>query len=95
MSLLITDIETLEQKARGFARQKHNGSALDDEEGTNISWAYQTLKVPPTATSAEIKKAFRALCVKWHPDTGKVSDDTKIKEITHAYHVLKKTKQFA
>ena len=50
----------------------------------NISWAYQTLKVSPTATNAEIKKAFRALCVKWHPDTGKVRDDTKIKEITHA-----------
>ena len=95
ISLLIQDVETLKNKARSFANRHRKGSASEDEDSVTLEWAHHVLKVKPTATNKEIKKAFRALCVKWHPDTNKVRDDTKIKEITNAYHVLKKTKQFA
>ncbi|HET7181857.1 MAG TPA: molecular chaperone DnaJ [Candidatus Limnocylindrales bacterium] len=50
---------------------------------------YETLGVERSATEAEIKKAYRKLAQRWHPD---VSQDpeaaTKFKEISEAYQVL-------
>lgn len=94
ISLLIIDIDQLAQDAHRRGRKRHN-DVDDHEDSVTLKWAYKTLRVKPTATAREIKASFRALCVKWHPDTGKVRDDSKIKEITRAYHVLKKAKQFA
>lgn len=47
---------------------------------------YKTLEVEKTASEAEIKKAYRKLAVKHHPDKG--GDPEKFKEITRAYEVL-------
>jgi len=47
---------------------------------------YKLLEVEKTATEAEIKKAYRKLAVKHHPDKG--GDPEKFKEITRAYEVL-------
>ena len=48
---------------------------------------YDILGVSKNATQDEIKKSYRELCKKYHPDrTG--GDDTKIKEINEAYAVL-------
>ena len=47
---------------------------------------YKTLGVPRTATADEIKKAFRKLAVKYHPDAG--GDEQKFKEISEAYETL-------
>jgi len=51
---------------------------------------YETLGVSKTATASEIKKAYRKLAVKFHPD--KNPDDPtaedKFKEIGHAYEIL-------
>lgn len=51
---------------------------------------YARLGVPRNATEAEIKKAFRTLALKYHPDRNpdsKESED-KFKEINEAYSVL-------
>jgi len=56
---------------------------------------YDVLGVSKTATDAEIKKAFRNLARKHHPDTG--GDEEKFKQINEAYEVLsdeKKRKQY-
>ena len=47
---------------------------------------YKTLGVPKTATAAEIKKAYRELARKYHPDANKGSADAeeRFKEITEA-----------
>ena len=42
---------------------------------------YQILDVQSTATKDEIKKAYRVLAKKYHPDSGKTSDENKFKEI--------------
>jgi molecular chaperone DnaJ len=56
---------------------------------------YKTLGVPKTATAAEIKKAYRELARKWHPDANKGSADAeeRFKEITEAYNVVSDEKQ--
>uniref|UniRef100_A0A673BTF6 DnaJ homolog subfamily B member 9 n=1 Tax=Sphaeramia orbicularis TaxID=375764 RepID=A0A673BTF6_9TELE len=38
---------------------------------------YDTLNVEPTATDNQIKKAFRSLAVKYHPDKNKSIDAEK------------------
>ncbi|MCI7765721.1 DnaJ C-terminal domain-containing protein [Helicobacter sp.] len=59
---------------------------------------YETLEVSPNATSEEIKKAYRRLARKYHPDINKEKDaEEKFKEINAAYEILsdeKKRKQY-
>lgn len=51
---------------------------------------YQILGVPKTATAEEIKKAYRKLAMKYHPDRtdNDPSKSEKFKEITAAFEVL-------
>ena len=52
---------------------------------------YQTLGVPDNATQEEIKRAFRKLAFKYHPDTNPGNEkqaEEKFKEINEAYGVL-------
>ena len=48
---------------------------------------YQILGIQKNAPKEEIKKAFRTLAHKYHPDK-KTGDDAKFKEINEAYSVL-------
>ena len=53
---------------------------------------YETLEVNDNATAAEIKKAYRKLARKYHPDVNKDKDaEEKFKEINAAYEVLSDT----
>jgi curved DNA-binding protein len=50
---------------------------------------YETLGVSENATAAEIKKAYRSLAKKYHPDMNKSPEaEEKFKEINAAYEVL-------
>jgi len=50
---------------------------------------YETLEVNENATAAEIKKAYRTLAKKYHPDMNKSPQaEEKFKEINAAYEVL-------
>lgn len=49
---------------------------------------YEILGVGKDASADEIKKAFRRLAVKYHPDKD-TGDETKFKEINEAYEILK------
>jgi molecular chaperone DnaJ len=51
---------------------------------------YQILGVPETAGEAEIKKAYRALAKKYHPDAnpGNKAAENRFKEISEAHEVL-------
>ena len=58
--------------------------------GVNALNAYEILKVPPTATREEIRRAYRQLARRWHPDrfmAGPERDwaNEKMAEINAAY----------
>ena len=52
---------------------------------------YEVLEVQRGASADEIKKAFRKLARKYHPDAG--GDEAKFKEINEAYEVLSDDKK--
>lgn len=66
--------------------------------GVKFQDYYEILGVPRTATEAEIKKAYRRLAQKYHPDVNKdPGAEAKFKEINEAYEVLgdpQKRKQY-
>ncbi|KAH3756642.1 DnaJ subfamily C protein [Pelomyxa schiedti] len=52
---------------------------------------YKILEIPKTATDEDIRKAYRKLAVKWHPDKhqdNKKEAEAHFKDIGEAYHVL-------
>lgn len=59
---------------------------------------YKVLGVPPDASDDEIKKAYRALARKYHPDNYNGSDladlaEEKMKEVNEAYDAVKKMRE--
>src|SRR4026208_1534928 len=51
---------------------------------------YKTLGVPRTASEDEIKKAYRKLARKYHPDVSKETDaKEKFQEVSEAYETLR------
>jgi curved DNA-binding protein CbpA len=49
---------------------------------------YAALEVPPTATVTEIKRSYRRLVRKYHPDLNQQARDQHIKLLNEAYAVL-------
>lgn len=64
----------------GFGRRGGGGKPADTTK------FYKVLEVSKDATGPEIKKAYRKLAIKHHPDKG--GDPETFKEITKAYEVL-------
>jgi len=52
---------------------------------------YEVLGVAKTASGDDLKKAYRGLAMKYHPDRnpGDKEAEAKFKEITEAYDILK------
>lgn len=51
---------------------------------------YALLEVPPTATADEIRRAYRRLARKYHPDLNRqvADNDQRIKRLNEAYAIL-------
>lgn len=63
----------------------------------NPDWAYEALEIEPSVTDEEIKKAYRRMAMKYHPDkVASAGDDVKqratekFRAINEAYEYIKK-----
>jgi curved DNA-binding protein CbpA len=61
------------------------------DEGMIPNYYYTILEVTPTATQAEIKRAYRRLARQYHPDLTQLALDQHIKQLNEAYKVLGNT----
>lgn len=67
----------------------------------DTSYAYTILQVDKNASVEEIKKSYRKLCIKYHPDKvaslgekAQKNAEKKFKEINEAYETIKKERNF-
>lgn len=58
------------------------------DDTISVADAFAILKLPVTASAVEIRKSYRALSLKFHPD--KVSKDVSPKQASHLFHLLHK-----
>ncbi|WP_462281372.1 TerB family tellurite resistance protein [Salinivirga cyanobacteriivorans] len=63
----------------------------------NTNWAYDVLEVKPDASNEEVKKAYRKMAVKYHPDkVSHLGEDfqqkakDKFQKLSEAYETIKK-----
>src|ERR1700743_2185297 len=60
----------------------------------DINSAYKTLELSPGASEEEVKKQFRKLAAKYHPDKNKENGaEQKSKDISEAYNFIKNYKE--
>lgn len=67
----------------------------------DVNWAYKALEIEPSASPEEIKKAYRRMAMKYHPDkVASLGEDIKrtatekFRNVNEAYEELKKMKNF-
>jgi len=73
-----------------FSRGRKSSSSDDYLSSLAGKNHYEVLGVEKSATDAQIKKSYRKLALKWHPDKNKSSEATEVfKTISAAYAVLK------
>ena len=63
----------------------------------DTEWMYKVLQIPPTASDEEVKKAYRKMAMKYHPDKvatageeAKKTATEKFRKINEAYEEIKK-----
>lgn len=96
-SLVDAEMTQIEYIASAIGIQAADISSLSNMFVPSTGWAYQVLEVPHDVSDEDLKKAYRKLAVKHHPDKvaylgdeiRKKAED-KFQRITQAYEAIKK-----
>jgi len=80
----------------GVTEADYGSLAASYKKDTDKDWAYKVLEISPSATDDEVKKAYRRMAMKYHPD--KVTDAAeemrtqaaeKFRAVKEAYEQIK------
>jgi len=87
--------------ALGISTLDFNSIRAPYTKTKDANWTYKVLEIEPTATNDEIKKAYRKMAMKYHPDKlnslgeeVKKAGEEKFKSVKDAYDLLKKQRGF-
>lgn len=93
------EVEALKEVARCMGMTDSEVDSMLNLGGKSVDTAYKVLEITPTATDDEVKKAYRRLALKHHPDTVaslgadvQKAAEEKFKQITEAYEMIKKAR---
>ncbi|KAI9188383.1 hypothetical protein H9P43_002774 [Blastocladiella emersonii ATCC 22665] len=67
--------------------QEPPGSPASGASGLGAPGLYEVLEVPREATAAELKKAYRKMALRYHPDKNPGNED-KFREVQRAFDIL-------
>ncbi len=91
------EVEALKEVARAMLLTDREVDSMLNLGATSLDSAYKVLEIAPTATNDEVKKAYRQLALKHHPDrVASLGQDVqkaaeeKFKQITEAYERIRK-----
>ncbi len=102
--VVVSELNVIQRISNIFGISSTEFEALKAPYVKNVDkdWAYKTLEIEPTATNDEIKKAYRRMAMKYHPDKVanlgedvKKSATEKFRTVNEAYESLKKNRGFA
>ena len=74
-----------------FQEAAHDGSPTSDEDCTQQDGApdlYEVLQVSPKADFETIRRVYRVMAQRYHPDNQETGDEEAFKAVLHAYRVL-------
>ena len=95
------EIEVLERIARGIGISQREADSAMAQFKPNTDSSYKILEIEPTATDDEVRKAYRKMAVKYHPDkVATLGEDVqkaaeeKFKAVAQAYEAIRKERGF-
>ena len=101
-SVSAAEQEVLRKIARYMGLSERDSESVFAMFGTNIEDAYKVLEIGSSATDEEVKKAYKKMAMKHHPDRVatlgadvRIAAEEKFKSIVAAYEVIKKERNFA
>lgn len=85
-----------------YSGNYNSGGSSSSSKGMSLDLAYQILEIDKNADEQQIKKAYRKMAMKYHPDKVnnlgedvKKSATEKFKAVNEAYHTIKEAKGFS
>jgi len=90
------ELSLIEQIASALEIGKQDFESIRSMFVEETGWAYKVLEIEPSATNEEVKKAYRRMAMKYHPDkVNTLGEDVKkaatekFKKLTEAYEKIK------